>query len=517
MSWLSKVSDIAGAAENLLNKLDEKTGDAIQQAKSNRTRKLSNSSTVISIPENLVTEDFGKPSASIPSRAYSEYTGGNRKTATAKESTSVTQPCMNTSTASESWTMVLGSKEEENSSTSKTTSEVGHEPNPLKSQLWVKESQITMMKAKLTELEKKLEKRGQDYYEMKAEKEMLERRLEKTPIVSSQVESDIEECNMMKRKIIGLEEEIRAMVEQLRLAKFNLNENKKEFDEYKNKAQKILTAKEKLVESLKSEQGIGSGGERSSHLFQAEVEEIRVERDLAKSDLESTQLQIYTLRSDMEELEVQIRDLQSQLAEQTRTNLEERQTWETTNSLLNEKVDCARVENDFIKQEMKRQNDIYQTKLQEKDMEIRKIMEQSRVKLRDEQAKTSIDEGNTQLAELLLQKQQQLEEVQRNNHMLNVRLNRLQKASTSDTSVNMDSSPVHNNTQLQFPSSNNSFISSIKHDQTRQAIQAIDSNAFKILSMLRNHPTSRLFFILYFIIMHAWLFFIVLTYTPEIH
>ena len=111
---------------------------------------------------------------------------------------------------------------------------------------------------------------------------------------------------MHKRKIVGREEEIRAMVEQLRLAKFNLNENKKEFDEYKNKAQKILTAKEKLVESLKSEQGIGSS-DRPVHLLQAEVEEIRVERDLTKADLESAQLQVYTLRSDMEELEAQIR------------------------------------------------------------------------------------------------------------------------------------------------------------------------------------------------------------------
>uniref|UniRef100_A0A1I7UKJ8 Golgin-84 n=1 Tax=Caenorhabditis tropicalis TaxID=1561998 RepID=A0A1I7UKJ8_9PELO len=551
MSWLSKVSDIAGAAENLLNKLDEKTGDAIQQARDvrPRTRQGSTASipaTVISMPEHVITEDLGRPAPSIPSRAQSDYTGaGWRVQRNYEQSSSITQP--GATAASESWTMVLNSnavktanRDEEDTRSQrsvggrsvasiKTASELATQdssPN-IKSQLFAKDSQISVLKNKLSDTERKLEKRSQDYYEMKAEKEMLEKRVENQKVSNQEMDSlqelklarqkaqeqkekVVDELNMHKRKIVGLEEEIRAMVEQLRLAKFNLNENKKEFDEYKNKAQKILSAKEKLVESLKSEQGIGSS-ERPVHLLQAEVEEIRVERDLTKADLESAQLQVYTLRSDMEELEAQIRDLQSQLSEQKRTHLEERQSWDSTIGLLNEKVECSRIEHEFTKQEMKRLGDQHNSKMTEKDNEYRRIIGEMRARIRDEQSRQE-DDGTAQLSDMLLAKQQQLEDVMRTNQVLNVRLERLQKASNRDTTIPIDqnSSPMHT-------SSSHPLLSNINHSSTRNALQTVDSTAFKLLSMLRSHPSARLFFVLYFIMMHLWAFFIVLTYTPEIH
>ncbi|CAL2030256.1 unnamed protein product [Caenorhabditis brenneri] len=552
MSWLSKVSDIAGAAENLLNKLDEKTGDAIQQARDNkpRTRQGSTASipaTVISMPEHVITEDLGRPAPSIPSRAQSDYTGAGWRGGgrSYEPSSSSTQP--GGTAASESWTMVLNSHEVKSAprdddtrsqrsvggrsvASIRTTSEFAaadSSPN-FKSQLFAKDSQISVLKTKLSDTERKLEKRSQDYYEMKAEKEMLEARVENQKVSTQEMDSlqelklarqkaqdqkdkAVEECNLHKRKIVGLEEEIRAMVEQLRLAKFNLNENKKEFDEYKNKAQKILTAKEKLVESLKSEQGIGSS-DRPVHLLQAEVEEIRVERDLTKADLESAQLQVYTLRSDMEELEAQIRDLQSQLSEQKRSHLEEKQTWDSTIGLLNEKVECSRIEHEFTKQEMKRLGDQHHSKIIEKENELRKVVSEMRARIRDEQAQKQDDDGTSQLSDMLLQKQQQLEDVLRTNQVLNVRLERLQKATNRETSIAIDqnSSPMHT-------SSSHPLLSNINHPQTRNALQTMDSTAFKLLSMLRSHPSARLFFVVYFIMMHLWLFFIVLTYTPEIH
>uniref|UniRef100_A0A8R1EWC9 Golgin-84 n=1 Tax=Caenorhabditis japonica TaxID=281687 RepID=A0A8R1EWC9_CAEJA len=213
MSWLAKVSDIAGAAENLLNKLDEKTGDAIQQARDAkpRTRKSSTASipaTVISMPEHIITEDFGRPAPSLPSRAQSDYTGAGWRGRNYEQGSSSTQPGMTTTTASESWTMVLNSKEVNSAkpdedtrsqrsvggrsvASIRTASEftgIDSSPN-IKSQLFAKESQISVLKAKLSETEKKLEKRSQDYYEMKAEKEMLEKRMENQKTSSQEMDS----------------------------------------------------------------------------------------------------------------------------------------------------------------------------------------------------------------------------------------------------------------------------------------------------------------------------------------
>ncbi|CAD6190846.1 unnamed protein product [Caenorhabditis auriculariae] len=528
-------------------------GDAIHTVRdkpsTSRIRKSSTASvppTAVPLPEYdrpIVTEDVGRGALSIPSRAYSDYTGGQpvRKPRPPVESSTTNE------SSRDNWTLVLneGGKDPEIStrdedsrsrrssggrsiaSVRTTNGSEMHtaDVSQLKSQLWAKDSQISLMKAKIADVEKKLEKRSQDYYEMKAEKDMIEQRLAnqkqfvenadsleemKLARKKAQHQKDmvVEECNQMKRKVVGLEEEIRAMVEQLRLAKFNLNENKKEFDEYKTKAQKILTAKEKLVESLKAEQGIGSV-DRPGHLLQAEVEEIKVERDLARSDLESAQLQVYTLRSDMEELEAQIRDLQSQLGEHKRGYLEERHSWETTVTLLNEKVECARIESEFAKQEMKRQNDANHQKIQEKEAELRRAVEEGRARKREEVYRNY--DNDKSIGEMLLQKQQELEEALRTNQVLNVRLDRLQKSSR-ETVISMETT-----SSLSSNSATSPLLQNVANPHARHAISAIDSTAFRAISMLRNYPSARLFFVLYFLVLHLWVFFIILTYTPEIH
>lgn len=57
----------------------------------------------------------------------------------------------------------------------------------------------------------------------------------------------------------------------------------------------------------------------------------------------------------------------------------------------------------------------------------------------------------------------------------------------------------------------------IQHPAAKQAVTALDSVMFKMISMLRNYPAARIFIAIYFVVVHLWVFFIVLTYTPEIH
>ena len=75
--------------------------------------------------------------------------------------------------------------------TSKITAEfAGTDSSPnFKSQLFAKDSQISVLKTKLAESERKLEKRSQDYYEMKAEKEMLEKRVENQKVSNQEVDT----------------------------------------------------------------------------------------------------------------------------------------------------------------------------------------------------------------------------------------------------------------------------------------------------------------------------------------
>ncbi|RCN53043.1 Golgin-84 family protein [Ancylostoma caninum] len=538
MSWISKVSDLAGKAEDLLNRLDQSTGDVIhnQKARSSTPRPARSSSYAQLRNEDhdaeVHTEELGRSGPSLPSRTHSEFAGGaaaGRKKVAEAFIPSTSMVSERERRDAELMAMlnqdVVQDVEETRSrrssggrsvlsvqTTQSVTSEQPPDISQMKSQLWAKETQIAAMRTKISELERKLSKRSDELFELKAEKEMVEQRLAQQANVDSveelkiarkkaQEQRDIllEECTQLKRKCMAQEEEVRAMGEQLRLAKFNLSENKKEFDQYKEKAQKILQAKEKLVDSLKSEQNMGDSADRPGHLLQAELEEMRVERDLARADLESAQLMVYNLRSEIDEMENQLREEQAKQTEQRKQYLEEKQSWHATVALLNEKVDCARIESEFQKQEMKRQSEDFARKLEVQEAELRKNVEDQRARRREEEMTRGND--GLSLGERLLQKQIELEEAVRNNQILALKLERLQKTAR-ETVIPIDP-----------PSAS----LSIQHPAAKQAVTVVDSVMFRVISMLRNYPAARLFLAVYFVLLHIWVFFIILTYTPEIH
>ncbi|KAK6033084.1 hypothetical protein OSTOST_00725, partial [Ostertagia ostertagi] len=110
-------------------------------------------------------------------------------------------------------------------------------------------------------------------------------------------------------------------------------------------------------------------------------------------------------------------------SEQRRQYLEEKQSWHATVALLNEKVDCARIESEFAKQEMKRQNEDFAKKLESQEAELRKNVEDQRARRREEDARSA---DGLSLGERLLQKQIELEEALRRNQILSIRLEKLQ-------------------------------------------------------------------------------------------
>ncbi|WKX92607.1 hypothetical protein Q1695_010550 [Nippostrongylus brasiliensis] len=537
MSWITKVSDLAGKAEDLLNRLDQTTADTIQSQKARASApKPTRSSSYAQLKNDdseadVHTEELGRGGPSLPSRTHSEFAGGTaagRRKAHESfvPSTSVVSErdrrddqliaMLNEEVGADAEDTRSRRSSGRSAISIQTTQSLASEQQPdisqIKSQLWAKESQVAAMRTKISELERKLTKRNDEFYELMAEKNMIEQRLSQQSNMDSveelklarkkaQEQRDVlhEECTQLKRKCMAHEEEVRAMGEQLRLAKFNLSENKKEFDQYKEKAQKILQAKEKLVDSLKAEQNVSDSGERVGHPLQAELEEMRVERDLARADLESAQLMVYNLRSEIEEMENQLREDQVKQSEQRRQYLEEKQSWHATVALLNEKVDCARIESEFVKQEMKRQNEDFAKKMELHEAELRKSVEDQRARRREEEHIRESD--GMSLGERLLQKQIELEEALRRNHMLSLRLEKLQK-SARETVIPIDPPSAS------LP---------IQHPAAKQAVTLLDSVMFKMISMLRNYPAARIFIAIYFILLHLWVFFIVLTYTPEVH
>lgn len=101
--------------------------------------------------------------------------------------------------------------------------------------------------------------------------------------------------------------------------------------------------------------------------------------------------------------------------------MDERCSWQSSVNLLNEKIECSRIENGFIKQEMKRQGDDLAKQLEEKEKQLRRSVEAQRSMKREEEYRNDPTAG-----EKLMQKQVELEDALRQNHTLTLRLERLQ-------------------------------------------------------------------------------------------
>ncbi|VDK43764.1 unnamed protein product [Gongylonema pulchrum] len=103
-----------------------------------------------------------------------------------------------------------------------------------------------------SELSSSLKKLQREREKMKEEFEKREceyvKRLETANAENS---ASKKELNELKTKVMKMEMNEQSLSEEIRLAKYNLEANKHEFDEYKQRAQKILSAKENLLAQLK--------------------------------------------------------------------------------------------------------------------------------------------------------------------------------------------------------------------------------------------------------------------------
>ncbi|KAF8368668.1 hypothetical protein PRIPAC_86497 [Pristionchus pacificus] len=501
MSWLSKVSDLAGKAEEMLVRMDQNAGSAIAQAKVQ-----GKTSSTVSLnrtqPEPTITEEIGR---SEPSHAHSDFIKPQKKkqpTAGYAPSTSVLPEHRDANLIS-----FLNDPDVEEMEMGKSTYSVHSITeatdlvlvNNLRSQLAAKDTQMEILKSTNTQLEKRLE---EEKLKLKrSEEKVKESAQQATPSVSN--ESLIKErsalqseLSNLKKRVASQEEQMSAVNDQLRLAKFNLTENKKEFDGYKEKAQKILQTKEKLIESLKSE---GGSEEKSNGVLLAQIEELKLERDLARSDLESAQVMVYNMRGEVDEAENAAREARNALSEMKRRINDETHSQQINLTLWKEKAECARSEVEVIRVERETERSEWQRKIDEKEAEL--------IGLRDEvRRKRSIQappEDGGRSTMLLLQKEEELREANREKQILRVRLERLEKQS-KETVVQMG----------EIGQSSGGMTLNRGGSQSHNFLQSI---MMKGVSTLRGSSTARSYFAGYLLTIHLLLFFIIITYTPESH
>uniref|UniRef100_A0A0N5AZF4 Golgin-84 n=1 Tax=Syphacia muris TaxID=451379 RepID=A0A0N5AZF4_9BILA len=595
MSWLNKVTDIAEKAENLLNKLDQNAADALKKPRIGNSTSVQSFQHGESQPTFLKQNDdrYSESGIGLSTRRYSRSIHGGASSVKSfgdrradedelitflndgKHSAVLTRSPSVVSHASISKTgrTSTPSPKEEMLPLKPSEEEKAQYSDVLKS-LHLKESEIAVIRVSLQEAEESLKRKEARIMELTQENQVLrsdykfhvssdedttaalqrltnERQREKEDFetrlneyakrfekMRGEKNSLFKEIESLRMSATAMEQKLKLQDEELRLAKYNLEANKSEFDEYKQKAQKILNAKEQLLVSLK--ENSAESGENSSDIV--ELEELRCENGLLKEDVQQSQLLIYNLKADIQDLENRLREEQKSSCSQREALLEQDHKHQSVANQYREQLERIQLEYEFLQAEMRRQEEAVERKLAEKDVEMTKLMEERKWGRKYESGET--EERLAALGEKLIAKQTKIERLEGEKRALSLRLERLERTHWKSEAVNGGDYSIDMH-DLNAPAQHRSIFTTSVHDGfiirlLKGILIIVDSlgtvvqslyflvetfgkfNSSLSLFRLRlanflKSPVFRIFFCIYYILLHVWLFFIILTYTPEIH
>ncbi|VDM45176.1 unnamed protein product [Toxocara canis] len=347
-------------------------------------------------------------------------------------------------------------------------------------------------------------KRERDEFERREAEHV--KRLERASAEKSQL---INELQALKSSLGEMELSARQQAEELRLAKYNLEANKHEFDEYKQKAQKILSAKEKLLETLKQGGLDSSGSDRSAG--GVELEELRCERELLKEELQQSQL----------DMENRLREEQKASGAHREALLEQCHRHLSEANQYRERMERTQLEYEFVQAEMRRQEEAVDRKLAEKDVELMKLMEERKMSRKYEAGEA--EQRIALMSEKLIAKQTDIERLEGEKRALALRLERCERAyrqaeaaAVKACAIDMREmggagGTVRGSGFLQKAPGDSASIVAAK-----SILTGVDMIGLRLANFMRS-PVFRIFFLLYCILLHVWVFFVLFTYTPEIH
>lgn len=312
---------------------------------------------------------------------------------------------------------------------------------------------------------------------------------------------------------------------QLRNARTQTEAAKNELTEYKDKAQRILQSKDRLITSLK--EGSGGSGSGETMVHATELDSMRQERDIVREELQNSQLALENLRSELAELENQMqqdsetsRDQIASLEDQLHMERKRREDGEL-------EMNKVKQELRFVHEEFIKQKSAFQTRLQDRENEISRLRNQLTTKSTNATSQEELENRLHSLTESLIQKQTTLEALSTEKNSLVLQLERMEKqyheaeasalraTAAAAITINDDESDVR-------PRGGGGFMneSPLDGNVTRRvkfAANTIDRFSIRLGLFLRRYPIARIFIIVYMGLLHLWVMIVLLTYEPEIH
>ncbi|XP_023226728.1 golgin subfamily A member 5-like [Centruroides sculpturatus] len=320
---------------------------------------------------------------------------------------------------------------------------------------------------------------------------------------------------------------------QYKFASLNLETLKREFSDYKQKAQRILQSKEKVISSLKDSQlmyrepGDGSETIIDSPALNVELEELRQECETLREELQRANKNAENFQSELQETERiaqnDINEYQDQLK-----NMEEQFVQEQQQRLSLEQ-ECLQQKEEikYIQEDLTRTKTNLQSRIQDRETEIEKLRKQLTAKSLSVSSQSELETRLHALTESLIQKQTVVEALSTEKNSLVLQLERLEQqlrelhdsgSRRQNTVVGIGAAELSHE---KYQSKNNYFLESPYDGPIARKVKTvygvIDSFSIRLGIFLRRYPIARIFVILYMFLLHLWVMIVLLTYTPEIH
>ncbi|XP_071159170.1 golgin subfamily A member 5-like [Mytilus edulis] len=374
---------------------------------------------------------------------------------------------------------------------------------------------LDSLKQKLAEVEDSLKAEQQSYKQAQQESVGRQGLLEK------EQKTFTDALTLAEKKASDDRTKVKDLTNQLKLARHNLDCAKQELAEYKEKATRILQSKERLIASLR--EGSGASGE-SVGVSNLEYDSVKQERDMFREELQHSRMTAENLGLELQEIESQLQQDNDSANEQIRSmeeNLQEekRIRLDFEQEILNQKQELQ-----YTVEEMSRQKTAFQNKIADREADIEKLQNQLTTKTMSSSTEGELESRVRSLTESLIQKQTMLESLSTEKNSLTLQLERLQQQykdiQSSSLRTNTTVVQVHeeDDVRQRLPA----FMRETPTDaevtkKMKRAVSTIDKFSIRLGVFLRRNPMSRIFIILYMVLLHVWVMVVLMTYQPEIH
>ncbi|EEC20535.1 muscle myosin heavy chain, putative [Ixodes scapularis] len=353
---------------------------------------------------------------------------------------------------------------------------------------------VDALRDKLSQTEEALRKEQECHRVTQSESMQRQHRME------GEIASLSESLTLAQRQLTEQKAHAKEATSQASSLRCSLDLARQELADYKNKAQRILQSKEKLIASLKDAASVGgspldlsdSEGNRSN-ISAAELEATTQECEQLRAELQRTQAQAEALSADFHEQESALRREVESLQEQQRALLEE------------------------VRQERHQRQDA--------ELESRQAA-QIMTKSMSTTSEAELEARLHALTESLIQKQTLVEALSTEKNSLTLQLERMERQMKESqmhgpkphTAIAGFGQSSEDNTRARLPGMfTESPFDGTMTRKVKRAYGVIDSFSVRAGVFLRRYPLARIFILVYMGLLHFWVMIVLLTYEPEIH